>query len=68
MNRSSEELTQILEPRQSFAKMQVGVMACLSPRECEDTPDLQHRQTPAKKILKRQGNMLHKAFPSVQQS
>ena len=48
MNRSAYELLQLLEPRQSFEKMQVGVMDYLSPRECEDTPDFQHRQTPAK--------------------
>ena len=45
---------QILEPRQSFAKMQVGVMACLSPRECEGTPDLQHKESPEKGFLKGQ--------------
>ena len=39
---------QVLEPCQSFTIMHMGVVAFLSPRECEDTPGFKHKETPVK--------------------
>ena len=32
-----------------------GIVACISPEECEILPDLQHKQNPAKHFIKRHG-------------